>query len=272
MLRVQIPVRGEQRYQLTVEPGAFLALPPVCVSEAGTDRSIAIELQYGCSSGRLIGTFVPLRDHVLELRVGVASDDVSGIQPLSETVSVAMLVEAIANDEVLTPDANGLVEREMSGPGRAIVPFWGSATEGAVLSSPNGAIVAPWGEAFLEREGDEKVAAVPVKFASDYPAFVAWGGGDKPVRQRVAIYRGEPIALSLPPDGRAMRAKNAPWFPVVGTMNLREGRRYAISTLLGTYRAVFVEPAEFRAQLVRCTKTCKPDRSPNAIEGDPTPG
>jgi hypothetical protein len=247
---IRVPVRGGQRYRLTV-PG----------SQGGTrfcaqDWTSANTEELACATGvhpkdkpdaltqeefelRSSSTFVPTSDQEITV-LGSYEGDASERDARPTPASISARITEISNDVVADLSAGPIVNRSAESDQSVVVPFWGNPSERGVISSPVESEAQVWGDPWIDRETEVeagstnglKVFATPVIFDPQRPPFVSWSGyvGDKPEARtkRYGVYRGEDSVISVPTTGEPVTIKNLPWFAAVASMTLEPGDRYVI--------------------------------------------
>jgi hypothetical protein len=208
----RVRLRAGQRYRLSVPKGQSGAT--VCAQD-WSNPQIA---PYGCVTGT--------KDDEADPFVAFIANDATDAVVTTEFAAGTELTSATAtiseapNDEIVDVSKDPIVDRAPL-PGQSLViPFWGTPAERAVISSPAEENVAPWGQAWIDREvigADRvKVAATPVVFKPSNPPFVAWTGPTgpkaKPNTQRFGVYRGQDTAVAVPTDGKEVTVRNSAWF------------------------------------------------------------
>jgi hypothetical protein len=246
---VKVPVRGGQRYRLSV-PG----------NQAGAkfcaqDWTSANTEDLGCATGvnpkdkpgefteeefeiQSSKTFVPTSDQEITL-VGSYTVDTSERDPRPTPASISARITEIPNDVVVDLAAGPIVNRSAEIDQSVVVPFWGNPSERGVLSSPVESEAKVWGDPWIDRETSTvsgsaalKVFATPVVFDPQRPPFVSWSAnvGDKAEQRtkRYGVYRGEDTVITVPTTGEPTALKNAPWFAAVASMTFEPGDRYVV--------------------------------------------
>jgi hypothetical protein len=231
---VQVSVRGGQRYRLTVSPPA-----QVCADDAAgpdVDSVLCVTSSNAASSE----TFVVDRD----LQLSLTGSGVSG--------QVSFRIDEAPNDFIVDTTKNPAVDVTPLPGQRAVIPFWGSPAERAVISSPTESSVSNWGQPWIDREtiGSErvKVFAVPVVFDPKNLPFVAWTGvkGDTEAerieksRRQYGVYRGEDTPADVATTGEPVVITNRAWFAAVASLQFQPGQRYAIQVTGKNIRPVSV--------------------------------
>ena len=225
----RIALRGGQRYRMVVPDGQRGS---ACLYEA--DRGP--DGQQFCLSSAPNSWRKFVLDHGATVYVEPQTQD-----PFNDNTPAVLrvVVEEMANDIFASPTPSPIIDQQPNPDQSVVVPFWGNPAERAVLSSPNSALVSPWGEPWIDREdggteGRLKVFAVPFTFNPGQVPFVKWTGStppNPPNRQRVGVYRGEDIAANVPTTGEAVTIRNVPWFAAVGSLSFEAGARYVVQVV-----------------------------------------
>ncbi len=229
---------GGQRYRLVMPDSQRGG--SVCASER---EQVVFENTIACVFGSINPslrqpeyekTFALDHDATVELQATDFASDNGVALPLRAAIQIA------DNDLIADTSTNPIVESAPGFDQSIVIPFWGSPAQRAVISSPAEALVAPWGDPWIDKEDGVKVAAVPVVYAPTKPPFVAWQTSDKtkPEVRRYGIYRGEDNAVSVPATGEQVLIRNQPWFAAVGSMKLNPGDRYILQVTGTSIRPV----------------------------------
>jgi hypothetical protein len=243
----RIALLGGQRYKLIVPSGQSGGT--FCV----VDLNLARPRTLACASGGLtdgVAIFVPHRDQTYALQGSFPSlpDD-------AQIPSISARVEIADNDVVLDTTTNPLVNAQPRVGQSVVIPFWGSAAERVVLSSPDAANVTPWGQPWIDREGPAltnsqanpqatsaadggvKVFAVPLSFDPSLAPFIAWPGTNTASsKKRFGVYRGEDTAVNVPTTGEPVVIRNKPWFASVASLQFEPGDRYIVQVTGTNFR------------------------------------
>ncbi len=216
----RVSVRGGVRYRIVAAPGQN-------ASFCATDVTGLI-VPLGCVTSPSTATlesavsFVPASDQAL-----VVSPD---FVPTDTVPFPTVRIEELASDVFIDATVAPITELNPEVGQRAVIPFWGTPAQRAVLSSPIAANVSPWGQPWIDKEaggaGTIRVYATPVSFNPKQAPFIAWPHGT--AAQRFGVYRGEDTAVVVPPTGQPVSVRNKPWFAGVGSLAVEPGGRYVL--------------------------------------------
>jgi hypothetical protein len=238
---IRVPVRGGQRYRLTV-PGSQEG-----ATFCAQDWTIGTIEELGCANGvdprvlseeRASKTFVATSDQEVVLLGSFSiqqTDQDLGLTPPTISVRINEVVNDLVTEASAGPIFNNTAEVSQS----VVVPFWGTPADRGVISSPVESDAKVWGEPWIDRETPKvegtnslKVFATPLVFDPARPPFVTWAGNfDESVEtrtKRYGVYRGEDAIITVPTTGEPVTVKNVPWFAAVASMTFEPGDRYVV--------------------------------------------
>ncbi len=216
----RVSVRGGVRYRIVAAPGQNASF---CATDVtGLIVRVGCVTSPSTATGESAVSFVPASDQALVVTPEFV--------PTDTVPNPTVRIEELVSDVFIDPTAAPITELNPEVGQSAVIPFWGTPAQRAVLSSPIAANVSAWGQPWIDKEaggaGTIRVYATPVSFNPKQAPFIAWTHAT--AAQRFGVYRGEDTAVVVPPTGQPVTVRNKPWFAGVGSLAVEPGGRYVL--------------------------------------------